>query len=64
MTDKQALLIALATEHDCYLELIVRGPDAPKRDFDYDLTLARLHGFAKKPDPVPALPVAPAPRLK
>ncbi|MCE9560828.1 MAG: hypothetical protein K8U57_02115 [Planctomycetes bacterium] len=64
MSDKQALLIALATEHDCYLELVLRKPDVPTRGFDYEQTLAKLNSFAKKPEPTPALPVAPAPRVK
>jgi len=64
MSDRQALLIALATEHDCYLELVLRHPDAPTRGFSYDQTLARLNSFAKKPEPTPALPLAPAPRVK
>ncbi|MBA4191059.1 MAG: hypothetical protein C0467_23995 [Planctomycetaceae bacterium] len=62
VTEKQALLITLATEHDCYLELLLRHPDAPKREYDIDKTLARVKGLAKKPEP--EFPIAPIPRAK
>ena len=39
---KQALLIALANQRNANLELLLRHPDAPKRDYNYDKVLATL----------------------
>lgn len=53
----QAKLIALANQANCTLELLLRHPDAPKRDFDYDATLARVKALLEK-----QVHVAPRPR--
>jgi len=54
---KQMKLAALAQEAGCTLELVVRAQDAPKSDWDFDATLARVEALLKRP------PVAPTPRV-
>jgi Flp pilus assembly protein CpaB len=55
--ERQAKLIAFANQANCNLELVPRHPDAPKREFDYDATLARVKGLLKQQDHI-----APPPR--
>lgn len=57
---KQALLVTLANQASCHLEVHSRRPDAPKRKCDYDKTLARLQELKKRQDVPPE--VAPDPR--
>jgi Flp pilus assembly protein CpaB len=55
--ERQAKIITLANQANCNLELVLRHPDAPKRDFDYDATLARVQALLKQQEHV-----APPPR--
>ncbi len=57
---KQALLIPLAYQLNCKIEFKLRHPDAPKPDYDYDKTLARLRELAERRE----WRIAPAPRAK
>lgn len=43
---KQALLIALANQRNANLELLLRHPDAPKREYNYDKVLATLKNLS------------------
>lgn len=45
---KQALLIALANQRNANLELLLRHPDAPKREYNYDKTLSTLKSLGDK----------------
>lgn len=45
---KQALLITLANQRNCNLELLLRHPDAPKRVYDIDKTLHLLKTLGKQ----------------
>jgi pilus assembly protein CpaB len=45
---KQALLIALANQRNANLELLLRHPDAPKREYNYDRVLATLKNLGDK----------------
>ncbi len=45
--EKQALLVSLAKKADCTLHLVLLPPDAPKREYDHDKTLARIKGLMK-----------------
>jgi Flp pilus assembly protein CpaB len=55
--ERQAKLITLANQANCNLELVLRHPDAPKREFDYDATLTRVKALLEK-----QVHVAPSPR--
>ncbi|MBA4191058.1 MAG: Flp pilus assembly protein CpaB [Planctomycetaceae bacterium] len=57
---KHVLLIALANQLNCAFEVVVRGPDSPNRNYDYDKTLARLKEVIEKRESR----IAPAPRAK
>ncbi len=63
---KQAAIVTLANQANCSFELMLRHPDSPHRDFDYDATLARVKGLVKSPDSKakPELIVAPTPHIK
>ena len=45
---KQAMLITLANQRNANLELLLRHPDAPKREYDIDKTLHKLKFFGDK----------------
>ncbi|WP_439630492.1 Flp pilus assembly protein CpaB [Gemmata sp.] len=45
---KQALLIALANQRNANLELLLRHPDAPKREYNYDKVLSTLKNLGDK----------------
>jgi len=77
---KQALLLLRARQSDCQLELLLRHPDSPKREYDFNRVLHRVV-FGMRPDicnvDVPKrgsqesgdrldaeLEIAPAPRVK
>ncbi|MBA4188955.1 MAG: Flp pilus assembly protein CpaB [Planctomycetaceae bacterium] len=49
VTQKQALLITLANQRNCNLELLLRHPDAPKREYNIDKTLTMLKTLGKDP---------------
>ncbi|MCE9560827.1 MAG: hypothetical protein K8U57_02110 [Planctomycetes bacterium] len=61
--EREAKLIALANHLNCRLEILLRHPDAPKRDYDFDKTLALLQSFQKQQEEL-KLEVAPMPRAK
>ncbi|WP_439632163.1 SAF domain-containing protein [Gemmata sp.] len=63
---KHAALVSHAGKANCSLEVMLRHPDAPKRYFEYDATLARVRDLVKTdPKPHPTeLAVAPVPHLK
>ncbi|MCE9564715.1 MAG: hypothetical protein K8U57_22000 [Planctomycetes bacterium] len=61
--EQQAKLIVLANHLNCHLELLLRHPDAPKRDWNYDKTFALLQSLQKQQEE-PPLEVAPEPRAK
>jgi len=60
---KQALIIALANQANCNIEFLLRHPDAPKRDYDYDKTLTRIKEFVKQREAREPV-LAPPPREK
>jgi len=74
VNDKQLLLLDLAYERDCTMELALRKPDAPRQDFEYGKTVALLKSLPKKPvvfvapsprvKPTVTLPIAPAPHVR
>lgn len=63
---KHAALVSHAGKANCTLEVLLRHPDAPKRYFEYDATLARVRDLVKTdPKPHPTeLAVAPIPHIK
>lgn len=51
---KQALLLALANQRNANLELLLRHPDAPKREYNYDKVLATLKNLGTEANITPA----------